>query len=51
VHDSDCFTELLDSDESAVYADSAYGSKDHDNWLKQHKIENRIIKRAYEISR
>lgn len=47
VHDSNFFTELLDGDESAVYADSAYGSKDRDNWLKQHRIENRIIKRAY----
>ena len=47
VHDSNCFTDLLDGDESAVYADSAYGSKDHDVWLKQNKIENRIIKRAY----
>ena len=47
VHDSNCFTDLLDGDESAVYADSAYGSKDHDSWLKQNKIENRIIRRAY----
>jgi IS5 family transposase len=47
VHDSNCFTDLLDGEESAVYADSAYGSKDHDAWLKQNKIENRIIRRAY----
>ena len=47
VHDSNCFTDLLDGDESAAYADSAYGSKDHDVWLKQNKIENRITKRAY----
>jgi len=46
VHDSNCFTDLLDGDESAVYADSAYGSKDHDAWLKENKIENRIIRRA-----
>jgi len=47
VHDSNCFTDLLDGDESAVYADSAYGSEGHDKWLKQNKIENRIIRRAY----
>ena len=34
VHDSNCFTEWLDGDKSTVYADSAYGSKDHDSWLK-----------------
>ena len=30
VHDSNGFTNLLDGEESAVYADSAYGSKAHD---------------------
>ena len=44
VHDPNCFTDLLDGDESAVYVDSAYGSKDYDAWLKQNKIENRIIR-------
>ncbi len=47
VHDSNCFTELLDGDESAAYADSAYASEKHAKWLKKRKIENRIIKRAY----
>jgi len=47
VHDSNCFTELLDGDESSAYADSAYASEKHDKWLKERKVENRIIKRAY----
>ena len=47
VHDSNCFTSLLDGDESAVYADSAYASEKHATWLKAHKVEIRIIRRAY----
>lgn len=47
VHDSNVFTELLDSGESAVYADSAYQSEKHDDWLAEHDIDNRVTKRAY----
>ena len=47
VHDSNCFTELLNGDESAAYADSAYASEKHTKWLRKRKVENRIIKRAY----
>jgi transposase, IS5 family len=47
VHDSNCFTDLLSGDESAAYADSAYRSKRHADWLAERHIENRIIKRAY----
>ena len=47
VHDSNCFTELLNGDELAAYADSAYASEKHAKWLKKRKVENRIIKRAY----
>ena len=47
VHDSNCFTDLLGGDESAVYADSAYRSQAHDQWLAQRQIDNRIIKRGY----
>ena len=47
VHDSNCFTDLLDGQESSVYADSAYSSKKHEEWLAARKIDNRIIKRAY----
>ena len=47
VHDSTCFTNLLGGQESAVYADSAYGSETHNIWLSKRGIRNRIIKRAY----
>jgi len=47
VHDSNCFTDLLSGDESAAYADSAYQSQAHKQWLAERHIENRIIKRAY----
>ena len=46
-HDSNYFTVLLTGDESSVYADSAYKSESHDQWLSQRKIDNRVIKRAY----
>ncbi len=45
-HDSNCFTGLLSGKETAAYADSAYRSQDHDQWLSERKIENRIIKSA-----
>jgi IS5 family transposase len=38
---------LLSGEESSVYADSAYRSEAHDQWLNQHNIGNRVIKRAY----
>lgn len=47
VHDSNCFLHLLSGKESAAYADSAYPSKTHSDWLSNHKIDNRLIKRAY----
>jgi IS5 family transposase len=47
VHDSQCFTHLLSGEESAVYADSAYRSEAHDEWLSDHHIDNRVHKRAY----
>lgn len=47
VHDSNCFSELLSGRESAAYADSAYASQKHERWLSDHRIENRITRRAY----
>ncbi|MDP0590195.1 MAG: transposase [Candidatus Endonucleobacter bathymodioli] len=41
VHDSNCFTELLDGEESSVYADSAYSSNKHSEWLDDRNIDNR----------
>ena len=45
MHDSNCFTKLLD--ENDAYADSAYKSRKHDEILKDKKIDNQVIKRAY----
>ena len=46
-HDSNHLIELLNGEESAVYADSAYQSEKHDQWLDEHNVDNRITKRAY----
>ena len=47
VHDSNCFIDLLSGNESAAYADSAYVSEAHDDWLNERRIDNRLIRRAY----
>ena len=47
VHDSNHFIDLLSGKESAVYADSAYKSHKHDDWLEDHHVENKVIERAY----
>ena len=46
-HDSNHFTDLLSGEESAVYADSAYQSEKHDQWLSGQGIDNRLVKCAY----
>lgn len=47
VHDSNHFTNLLSGKESAVYADSAYKSQKHDEWLEDHHVDNKVGARAY----
>ena len=47
LHDSNCFTGLLTGEESVAYADSAYQSAVHAEWLSERGIENSSIKRAY----
>ena len=47
VHDSNHFTTLLEGNELAAYADSAYQSQAHTDWLSERGIENRLIKSAY----
>jgi IS5 family transposase len=47
VHDANHFTERLSGDESAVYADSAYKSRKHDEWPEERGIDNRVMGRAY----
>lgn len=46
-HDSNHFTGLLSGDESAAYADSAYQSEKHGQWLSERGIDNRLTRRAY----
>lgn len=47
VHDSQVFESLLTGDETAVYADSAYKSREHDALLQEKGIKNRVLNRAY----
>ncbi|MFT5929908.1 MAG: IS5 family transposase [Oceanospirillaceae bacterium] len=47
VHDSNHFTDLLSGKESEVYADSAYKSKQHDDWLADRYVNNKVVDRAY----
>ena len=49
-HDSNHFTSLLLGNESAEYADSAYASNKHNEYLKDKKIDERIIKERIEIN-
>ena len=42
-----CFPGLLMGEEAAAYADSAYQSAVHAEWLSERSIENSSIKRAY----
>jgi IS5 family transposase len=47
VHDSQVFESLLTGHETAVYADSAYKSREHDALLEHKGIDNRVLHRAY----
>ena len=47
LHDSNVFEQLLTGSDKAVYADSAYKSKKHDQLLKSKNIQNRVLHRAY----
>lgn len=38
-HDSKQFKKLLTGEESQAYADSAYKSKEHDEYLQRNKIK------------
>ena len=41
-HDSNHFTHLFSGKESAAYADSAYRTEVHDQWLSERGIDNRL---------
>jgi len=47
IHDSNRFTSLLSGNVSPAYADRAYASSKHSEYLKNNKIDERIIKSAY----
>ena len=47
VHDSLNFIDLLEGDESAAYADSAYQSKKHREYLEEKNIKDCLTRRAY----
>ena len=47
VHDSNHFTDFLSGKESEVYANSAYKSKKHDDWLEVHYVNNNVVDRAH----
>ncbi|MDC3200256.1 transposase [Porticoccaceae bacterium] len=47
MHDSNHFVDLLSGKESAVYADGAYKSQKHDDWLIDHHVDNKVIERSY----
>ena len=47
LHDSNVFEQLLTNTEKVAYADSAYKSQKHDQLLKDKRIKNQILQRAY----
>lgn len=47
IHDSQVFESLLTGKEKEAFADSAYKSKERDKSLKDKRIGNRILERAY----
>lgn len=47
VHDSQVFESLHTGNERETFADSAYKSKQRDEWLKEKRIVNRILERPY----
>ncbi len=42
-HDSTQFKAMISGDEEAAYADKAYASREHSDWLTQQKIEDCIL--------
>lgn len=46
-HDSQLIKQLIDEKDKVLYADSAYKSKEIEEYLKQKKVKSKIIKRAY----
>ena len=47
VHDSNVFKELLTGNEVEVYADSAYKSREHDEYLNEKGMGNQVLEKGY----
>ena len=46
-HDSQAITDLINEDDKVLYADSAYKSKDIEEYLQNNKVNSKVIQRAY----
>ena len=46
-HDSQAIKDLINEDDNALYADSAYKSKEIEDQLKENNVKSKIINRAY----
>ncbi len=47
VHDSQAVEDIIDEDDSIMYADSAYKSKEIETYLKSKNVKGKVIKRKY----
>lgn len=46
-HDSQVIKELIDKDDTILYADSAYKSKEIEEYLQENNVKSKVIQRAY----
>jgi len=46
-HDSQTIKDLIDKNDTTLYADSAYKSEEIENYLKENKVRSKVIQRAY----
>ena len=46
-HDSQAIKELINEDDTILYADSAYKSQEIEDYLKENNVKSKIINRAY----
>jgi len=47
VHDHEVFAEIIPANAGAVYADKAYGSAEHREWLRARNIADRLLYKGY----
>ena len=46
-HDSQAIKDLIDENDNTLYADSAYKSKEIEEYLQENKVKSKVIQRAY----